>query len=1237
MTFPWDKKDEGLKRGQEAFGSGGGKTKFENARTGPMEAWERNIVDHAKLLREIGKDSSLADKSWSELSMDVQVAISDALSEEAGQKTDMGKFRLNDGAGAGGGPGSGSNGAGQSGSISSASTGYQSAEKTTTAHREDEEKMNSKCAACNALSESEWSDKCGTCGAAYEGEKDGSPMGHREKDNGLAPLQGEPWDAEMYKDDLGPNEGVRLSNAGQPLDEKTKSMVRDWLEKHNGDREGLAKWMRDSLRLGSISECREIIDETVGERRNDAAAPGICECGHAYGDHGPEDEGFLPCKKCKCSSYHKNIKANASSDEKWWEVSEPGARYEKLRRWGYPEKRAEEEAVLPLDKLPENTRKLLATENSAERRNAGHVAAEMWAIASQDERGGWLMQANQKVELAKSDWINLSIDVQVALQDAWDMPESMNNASGCEWCGSDKFASAVVVYEAGAKVLRSLCTKCCDKAKRQGAFERIATEQDKKTMNNAGDDVSDDLLDREWYDMRGRLPADIGAKAVKDKFGKDADLWSRQPQDVKDAFKAHYKKKFRNNAKDWCLCGHSQANHDNNGIGDSTGCLTCGFDAEGCKKFRPGGEERRNANEPICPDCLRKAGSADNREGFKDGGVVHLVEEMNTDHALAACGKRSSGQGVHELRKNADDGKPQVVKEAEDDYAIFVDGKKVREGLHQGEIEGAMAEVKQELAERRNAVGDAKYTWDGLTQDRRNEWLERVGKGRGGADGNKILRQRWDELPSDVREALEKSHEMRNAEDGACANCGHAHDGDVCDDCPCRIFVGKENRNVRDGESTCPKSYSGEHVWEVESGGPGLMIDGHATGYHKDGTVLKCELCGKTKTKVAGTLGKFRENSVDPDGKHWPDKCPCGGDWKDYDGALGYQSRVCRSCGKDINDVPGAGQRRNSRLDSDPEYSRLVLEEDRLTKRLQELEAKSGHYAALRDMPEKQDADYKKADADLRAVEKKLEEMRRRDNDAGGDIEEIERHVEGIEHELGEMKEETMNNSSVKINLPKGVGGETAFDGKDWSYDFEADELVGDGKRIPAAQLPSEVLHEITKQLKGRGNSLDNKDISKSEIGKEIAHHIKDKGMEPEQAVAAAFSESRHSMENATYSEILDYARKLKADGTDRTEAARLLKEKFFDVNAEGVRHAVDKVWAENANAGDETILADRHNGLEVGAAKYGSRKNAEDVPCSKCGKPSGLNYKPSGNAKALCEKCWDEEAERLLKAADKK
>jgi hypothetical protein len=60
--------------------------------------------------------------------------------------------------------------------------------------------------------------------------------------------------------------------------------------------------------------------------------------------------------------------------------------------------------------------------------------------------------------------------------------------------------------------------------------------------------------------------------------------------------------------------------------------------------------------------------------------------------------------------------------------------------------------------------------------------------------------------------------------------------------------------------------------------------------------------------------------------------------------------------------------------------------------------------------------------------------------------------------------------------------------------------------------------------------------------------------------------------------------------------------------------------------------------GGEEAGAKGGTvtKINAEDVPCATCGQPSGLGYKPSGGAKALCEKCWDKESAAMTEKSRK-
>jgi hypothetical protein len=47
------------------------------------------------------------------------------------------------------------------------------------------------------------------------------------------------------------------------MEAKTKEMIRGWLEMHHGDVEGLARWMRDVLRVGGLKDCRAMIKAAV--------------------------------------------------------------------------------------------------------------------------------------------------------------------------------------------------------------------------------------------------------------------------------------------------------------------------------------------------------------------------------------------------------------------------------------------------------------------------------------------------------------------------------------------------------------------------------------------------------------------------------------------------------------------------------------------------------------------------------------------------------------------------------------------------------------------------------------------------------------------------------------------------------------------------------------------------------------------------------------------------------------
>ena len=47
------------------------------------------------------------------------------------------------------------------------------------------------------------------------------------------------------------------------MSEKLKECVREWLSFHHGDVELCARWMRDSLHVAGLRQCREWINEAI--------------------------------------------------------------------------------------------------------------------------------------------------------------------------------------------------------------------------------------------------------------------------------------------------------------------------------------------------------------------------------------------------------------------------------------------------------------------------------------------------------------------------------------------------------------------------------------------------------------------------------------------------------------------------------------------------------------------------------------------------------------------------------------------------------------------------------------------------------------------------------------------------------------------------------------------------------------------------------------------------------------
>lgn len=51
-----------------------------------------------------------------------------------------------------------------------------------------------------------------------------------------------------------------------PLDCTPTTCIRKWLTEYHGDREALARWMRDTLRIGGLRACRGLIAQYTEDK-----------------------------------------------------------------------------------------------------------------------------------------------------------------------------------------------------------------------------------------------------------------------------------------------------------------------------------------------------------------------------------------------------------------------------------------------------------------------------------------------------------------------------------------------------------------------------------------------------------------------------------------------------------------------------------------------------------------------------------------------------------------------------------------------------------------------------------------------------------------------------------------------------------------------------------------------------------------------------------------------------------
>lgn len=148
---------------------------------------------------------------------------------------------------------------------------------------------------------------------------------------------------------------------------------------------------------------------------------------------------------------------------------------------------------------------------------------------------------------------------------------------------------------------------------------------------------------------------------------------------------------------------------------------------------------------------------------------------------------------------------------------------------------------------------------------------------------------------------------------------------------------------------------------------------------------------------------------------------------------------------------------------------------------------------------------------------------------ASGDLTEIARHAEGIEHEVEELAEEGLMNTNTstcpecsgKLRFIGEHEGQSVYQCDGCRGEFREGELLSNkamsncacgckkSDHIPDSRggFPCPCGCGDCQRLK-ESYLLENKDISKSEIGEEVEHHIKEKGMKPKQAVAVAYEEA---------------------------------------------------------------------------------------------------------------------------------
>ena len=330
----------------------------------------------------------------------------------------------------------------------------------------------SRCLGCGHLSNAAWSGKCEAgCGAKYDGHPNGD-----KRLNGSATCNecGRSMTADGKGGWTGHAPGCSTGDRKNAATFNVHCPKCDALTPHSGD-----KATKDSAPDRQCTECEttykwnpdgsgawEVKNAKAKAKAKVKATQYICpKCNSAQVRY-EEIDGYYDCGECGWMTQDGRrlkewVRENASTNircscggrvekigEDSYECDDCGMLYE-TDDWSRPGNlKLKPCAVQP-------------NENSL--KNSGYSAVEPWMEATIDERGGWLLEAGQSIELADRRWDDLSQDVKVALQNAWDRPVSRNNAAGVsagEWNAASKDERSLYLTAAGVAKEHEYFTRC---------------------------------------------------------------------------------------------------------------------------------------------------------------------------------------------------------------------------------------------------------------------------------------------------------------------------------------------------------------------------------------------------------------------------------------------------------------------------------------------------------------------------------------------------------------------------------------------------------------------------------------------------------------------------------------------------------------------------------------------------------------------------------------------------------